>query len=465
MIGGRSSLLAAATGRDYGNWTGNYSNVSLLLRNGAPGPLIPLDESPTPKTITSFGNVGFSTTTLKYGSSALQLPGGSYLGAQLTGSLGTGAFTIEAWIYPANTTAGYRGIVGDDTYTAAGGFAFYQNGTSLEIWKGVSRIINATNALTALVFQHIAWTRDAEGVNRCFVNGVQVGPSATDSNNYTATLIRIGLTVSGANSFYFNGFIDDLRITQGIARYTANFTPPVAELPADIINDPSYNSVSLLLRNGTPGPLILADESPTPKTITAVGNAFNTTSVVKYGTSAMAFDGSGDYFQTSASIDFNFGNNPFTIEAWVNVSVLTSFAGVITVMDNEPTNDLDGYAFIVDSNGALVFSDYTGGNTVFSLSSAAGLIATGQWYHVAVCKEGTGVNQVRLFINGSIVATGTRNASIPISTSGQPARIGAWRYPTAFRYFNGIIDDLRITKGVARYTKNFLPPPAELPAI
>jgi formylglycine-generating enzyme required for sulfatase activity len=115
-------------------------------------------------------------------------------------------------------------------YISAGGFAFYQNGTAIEIWRGSSpatKIINATSALTPGVFQHVAWTRQA-GVNRCFVNGVQIGGNATDATNYTATVLRVGRVVSGSNIYDFNGYIDDIRITKGAALYTANFTPPSA---------------------------------------------------------------------------------------------------------------------------------------------------------------------------------------------------------------------------------------------
>lgn len=225
----------------------------------------------------------------------------------------------------------------------------------------------------------------------------------------------------------------------------------------------NYSNVSLLFRGA--GTLVPVDESPTPKTLSAFGNAAITTTIFKYGNSALTFDGTGDYFDTSATTGFDFANNPFTIEAWIYVNTLTSLAGVVSVMNNVSGTGLDGYVLHIDTTGYLAFRDYVNGSGAFSVQSANGLIATGFWYHVAVCKEGSGTNQVRLFINGRIVATGTRNANIPIATSGQPARIGAWRYPTSLRPLNGVVDDLRITKGIARYTKNFLPPPAELPNV
>jgi hypothetical protein len=66
---------------------------------------------------------------------------------------------------------------------------------------------------------------------RLFVNGVQDG-SVTNARNYTNTALRVGSELyNSAQGGEFNGYIDDLRITQGIARYTANFTPPTAPFP------------------------------------------------------------------------------------------------------------------------------------------------------------------------------------------------------------------------------------------
>ena len=231
----------------------------------------------------------------------------------------------------------------------------------------------------------------------------------------------------------------------------------------------NYSDVSLLLRNGTPSTVLIPlDESPSPKAITDFGNAAISTSIKKYGTSSMVFDGSGDYFDTPATTAFDFGNNPFTIEAWINVSVSKSngiFANMNGRWSDSPV--LAGYLFYVSSTGQLAFQEYDGiPSALYVFQSASGLIQPGQWYHVAVCKQGTGTNQLRLFIDGQVVGSFTRNANIPLNTSGQPGRIGSSRQGAGTPSdFNGYIDDLRITKGVARYTKNFLPPPAELPAI
>lgn len=199
---------------------------ALLHLDGADASTTFTDE--TGKTWTGNGNAQIDTAQSVFGGASLLLDGsGDSLvsGTSADFTLGTGDFTLECWVRPANTTSAYRAIIADGLYGSTGGFALYQNGTNLEAWRGGSpaaSIIIATSALTASTWQHVAWTRSGSD-NRLFVAGTQVGSTATNSTNFTSTTARIGQVNSG---LFFNGHIDECRITKGLARYTANFTPP-----------------------------------------------------------------------------------------------------------------------------------------------------------------------------------------------------------------------------------------------
>jgi hypothetical protein len=222
--------------------------------------------------------------------------------------------------------------------------------------------------------------------------------------------------------------------------------------------DPFRSQVSLLLHgNGTNGSTTITDSSPTPKTVTAVGNAQISTAQSKFGGASIAFDGSGDYLQTADTSDLKFGSGDFTVEAWVNLTVGTSSAYIVSkytafvsspgivftiLRNNHPTNPR-GLFIVLGSSQVLFGSD---------------LIADGTWYHIAMTRSD---NSVRVFVNGT--QAGTTFTSSTDLTDTAVLRIGASNDTDSFA--NGYIDDLRITKGVARYTSNFTPPAAPFPDI
>jgi hypothetical protein len=186
-----------------------------------------------------------------------------------------------------------------------------------------------------------------------------------------------------------------------------------------------------------------------------VGNAQISTSVKKYGTGSLAFDGSGDYLYIPNTLSLRLSSTgAFTIEFWVNPSALSSDQHVIHAYNNSSPNP--GWAFGFGSGGvantSLAF--YDGG----SWRTVSTGFSTGTWYHIAVSSQGSS-NTGRLFLNG--VQQGSAfSVSSSIANSATPIAIGA-QYTGSFP-FNGYIDDLRITNGYARYTANFTPPTSAL---
>jgi hypothetical protein len=219
--------------------------------------------------------------------------------------------------------------------------------------------------------------------------------------------------------------------------------------------DPQFTSVSLLLHgDGTNGSTTITDNSPSPKTVTAVGNAQISTAQSKFGGASIALDGSGDYLSVPANAGFSFNGatENFTIEFWSNYTGPSSGVSNAQFVGTQPVTS----AFV--SNGWFVATQ--GKNYRWFTSAGAGGYDMGltpnQWQHVAVaCNSGA----IKMYVDG-IGSAWTLSSNINYSLSA-PLIIGAYNST----YVNGYIDDLRITKGIARYTANFTPPTAPFPDI
>ena len=221
--------------------------------------------------------------------------------------------------------------------------------------------------------------------------------------------------------------------------------------------DPFRSQVSLLLHgDGVNGSTTITDNSPTPKTVTAVGNAQISTAQSKFGGSSIAFDGNGDgLFVAAGNQEFNLSSGNWTVEVWVyfNTFSINTDPHVFQIS----TDAANRYVVYRDaSTGKLSF--VTVNNNIFTFSNSTTSPTPNTWYHVAISRLGT---TSTLFINGVAEATNSQ----PIN-SGTLLEIGfiSINTPNQFR-LNGYIDDLRITKGVARYTANFTPPAAPFPDI
>jgi hypothetical protein len=223
----------------------NYSSCSLLMHfSGSNGSTTFIDNSPRTKTFTVNGNSQISTAQSKFGSSSLYLDGtGDYLTSPSVSdyALGTGDFTIECWAY--RITGGDNGIL--QLSATAGGLQANQT-TNLVIasWTSGRVLIHANNtyyASTAITntvntWNHYALVRSS-GVTKLYFNGnlvTDIGTSGaiTDTTNYTGTYLAIGGYYS--TTYLWNGYIDELRITKGVARYTGSFVTQSSEFPDNL---------------------------------------------------------------------------------------------------------------------------------------------------------------------------------------------------------------------------------------
>lgn len=212
----------------------NLTDRVLLVRaNG--GSIV--DECPTPRAITSYGNAAITTSTVKYGAGAIDLDGsGAYLGLDGHSSLafGAGDFTVELWFYPRSlaASASLFDFRPGSTNGAYPGLFIEPDGTIL-YYANSGGQISAAHGMSTLAWHHIALCRSS-GVTRVFVGGQQKGFDYPDASEY---LVGAGRPVFGALGFSTslynaNCVIDDIRASRR-AEYTSNFTPPAQQFYAN----------------------------------------------------------------------------------------------------------------------------------------------------------------------------------------------------------------------------------------
>ena len=403
-----------------------------------------VDTSSSPKTLTIGGSpsvqafspfaptAAYSAATV--GGSGYFDGSGDYLSLASNANLtpASGNFCVECWIYPIAFDT-YNGIfVGNDV----GGFFFGKltGGIGLRI-SATSDVISAT-APSTNQWTHVAITRSGTDV-RLFYNGVQQGSTVTNSTNFVQSATYIGTDGSGGS--YWNGYISGLRFVKGSSVYTSNFTPSTTPLTA-ITN-------TQLLLNFTNGGII---DNTAKNVLETVGNAQISTSVKKFGTGSFytgATSGS-HYLRLPAHPFYQFGTESFTIEGWFQPLL--------------GGNERTFYAHGLNTTGGMALFVGTGGVRFRAMGqndlSYATTISDSTFTHIAFVRDG---NTRRIFINGTQVASDTLSFNVSdnvITDIGASAQNAS----DSFKYY-GYIDDLRITKGIARYTTTFTPPTAAFP--
>jgi hypothetical protein len=233
------------------------TNTSLLLHFTNGGVLDGVKKN----NVETLGNAGISTSVVKYGSGSLVFTGGtSYLnvGNQPDLELLSTDYTVEFWLYK-NATAAYMTVCGDFSVSATNTWQilFDVNGTKIAWFNGANNAftLTSTNIVSNTTWTHIAFVRLGTTLT-VYLNGVPNG-SATLSTNYSSTTnLFIGHTPELLAGRYLNGYLDDFRITKGVARYTADFSSNLPQqLPSALPNPLSVNYLVVAGGGGSAGSL------------------------------------------------------------------------------------------------------------------------------------------------------------------------------------------------------------------
>ena len=274
-----------------------------------------------------------------------------------------------------------------------------------------------------------------------FLNGALIGsdvPWEGFSPTHTSGQIQIGNDAAM--------LIDDFRLTTA-ERYVLEFTPATSAFPnvRDSQTDTYWgNVVSLLHFDGH-------YKDVKGRAWTAVGNAVPT-AIGKYGAGALALDGTGDRITTPDSDDFHFGSGDFTVEGYIYYTTETTGYGTIAAQWEASGGDYGWAIFTPNNVDNKLYFNYstTGANTLNK--NVTWNPTSGTWYHVAVSRNG---NNLRFFVDGTQVGVSQDMTGVTIYNSSRVLQVGGM-LGTGY-CINGRIDDVRITKGVGRYTANFTP--------
>lgn len=218
----------------------------------------------------------------------------------------------------------------------------------------------------------------------------------------------------------------------------------------------NFNKVSLLLPfDGSDTATSTSDESDNSHTITFAGTAQLDTAQKKFGTASLLLDGDSDYIQVADHDSFDFDAGNFTAECWIRFAALGNNT-IFSHWANGTSSSMSYYLTYFNSSGILRLGYYLSGNADTSYSWSP---STGTWYHIALERSGT---TIKVYIDGTSVIS-VAASTTALRDSEDPFRVGVFNdastgSPSLDWYFNGHIDDLRITKGLARYGTNFTPP-------
>jgi hypothetical protein len=370
------------------------------------------------------------------GNDYLTVAGGNSL------AFGSGDFSLEAFVYPTASGSAMK-IYDARPNTTAGNFpVFERNASNVAVfYVDTTALITGTTVIPANTWTHVLVSR-VSGNLRLFVNGVQDGSTVSNSTNFANATARPAIAVRGsslANDF-LTGYISSVRVLIGSG--FASVTVPTAPLTA-------ITNTSLLANFTNAG----ITDATAKNVLETVGGAQISTTQSKFGGSSIAFDGSGDYlrFQNGPNLNFAFGTGDFTIELWIYMNA----AANQTLFDIFDANSAGRILYQITSSRTVQLAGAGGANR----TTTTGTVPLTTWSHVALCKAS---NVTRIFIDGVQANTNYTDTNTYTCTTGVVV-FGINGSDLATNPLNAYIDDLRITRGIARYTANFTPPTAALP--
>ena len=381
---------------------GSATDVSNQINSGS-----------TTKVVTANGNVAASSALSNFYSGSFYFDGTDdtlTIPDNSDFSFGSGDYTIEMWVYPTRISGTQENLI---TRGTSGYSGFIMSVTNfLDSTSGSAWDANITydNPLVANKWQHIAVCRYGDTWT-VYINGVANGSDTASGSVSASGTLTIGERTGQTD---FQGYMNDVRLYKGVAKYTSNFVVPATS--PDILPDtPSGVSGGSKLAKITEG--------------------------------AVAFDGTGDSLKVPDSSDLAFGTGEFTVEMFFYANTVS---GNDVLYDSRAAtgNPTDGFSIV--RNGDQLRT-YTSG--AYQITPSTFRVGTKRWYHLAITREST---TQKMYIDGVLVgsATVSNDFSQPKATIGSDVNKS--------ENWDGFISNVRLIKGTALYTSAFTPPTAPL---
>jgi hypothetical protein len=398
-----------------------YSNRFIDANTATTAKTINLSGTPTVQAFQPFSPTASYTTAL-YGGSGYFNGSTDYLTAPASSALTlTADFTIEFWVYSG---AFASGASNPSLFNTSPASIFYESSGSnrgLCLFVGSAIITTATTVLPNNQWNHVVCVRSGSTVSM-FVNGSRVGTNASFSStaDFSSAFIN---RYFGSAAGYLNGYMSNFRVVKG----TAVYDPTLTTLTVPTAPVTAVTNTSLLLNFTNAGIYDAAAQND----VLTVGSAVTDTTTKQWSPSSTFLNGSANYLTMPATPQWAMSGD-WTLEAWIYPTTVSGVQIIINTRNlsavTSPVMYLNGSSLVIDTGAAPVIS--------------AGTISINSWQYVAATRSG---NSWKLFINGGQVGSTTTN-----TTSYSTAYGCAIGRSSAGENFNGYIQDVRVTKGVAR---------------
>jgi hypothetical protein len=383
-------------------------------------------------------------------------PGSSFL-------FGTSPFTIEMWLYPTVSSTNTGIFDTRNTSNSSTGILIRQgdnisNGGVIYVLMGSGLSQSVYGNILLNYWSHVAFVRNSSGSGSLYINGTSVSTANMNANVTDTNFLLSGFVDIKSSPYGYTGYISNVRVVNGTAVYTSNFTPPTSPLTAiantslltcnaPTIVDSSTNNFTIT-NNGA------ATVSSLSPTFRASTNNFQfARRTPTLAGNSVSFNGSTQYLSIPGNAAFAFGTGNFTIEWWQYMTSQPSNPRVFSIGNYSSATigvSIEGGTFYVWENSGARFN--------YSLTVDGYL---NRWLHFAISRNN---GTTSIFKNGIQIGSSYSDTN-NINNTSTALSIGQESTPTANSYFPGYISNFRIVNGTAVYTSSFTPPTSPLTAI